>query len=229
MFLISILGAAVAPFVVVVGAFINVKTQTLTELITFEKLFSETNFYIVLLIGVPLYGVVTAYLFNREYLEDTLKNLLTIPVSRISFIMSKLIILFMWIMLLTLFTWGLVLLLGVLTQFEGLSLLLIVKSLGNFFTGGILLFILSTPIVFLAIVMKNYVPTIIFTIVITLLNVMGYNSEHRDLFPWAAAGDIANNELLSKYPAEISYIIISVTSIVGFIATIVYFKKADIH
>ncbi|MED0676797.1 ABC transporter permease [Aneurinibacillus thermoaerophilus] len=229
MFLISVLGAAVAPFMVVVASYIYMKTEDSHQIITFPELFSETNLYTVLLIGVPLYGVVSAYLFNREYLEDTLKNLLTIPVSRISLIMSKLIILFMWIMFLTFVAWGLTLFLGVLGQFQGLSPLLIVKSLGNFMTGGLLLFILSTPIVLVAVVMKNYVPTIIFTIVITLINVMSGNSEHRGLFPWAAAGDIANDTLQPTYPAEVSYIAIFATSIIGLIATIVYFKKVDIH
>lgn len=229
MFLISILGAMVAPFMVVVASYIYIKTKNPAQLITFVELFSETNLYTVLVIGVPLYGVITAYLFSREYLEDTLKNLLTIPVLRISFIMSKLIILLMWIVLLTFLTWGLILLLGVLGQFEGLSLLLIAKSFGNFMTGGILLFILSTPIVLVTVVMKNYVATIIFTIVITLINVMSGSSEHRGLFPWAAAGDIANDTLPSTYPAEISYIAIFATSIIGFIATIIYFKKVDIH
>jgi bacitracin transport system permease protein len=95
--------------------------------------------------------------------------------------------------------------------------------------GGVLVFILSTPVVLVAVVMKNYVPTIILTIVITLINVMSGNSEHRALFPWAAAGDIANDTLQPTYPAEISYTIIFATSIIGFIATIIYFKKMDVH
>ncbi|MEK4083130.1 ABC transporter permease [Psychrobacillus sp. FSL K6-1415] len=229
MFLISILGSVVAPFMVVVASYVHMKTENPAQLITFDEIFYETNLYTVLIIGVPLYGVITAYLFGREYLEDTLKNLLTIPVSRISYIMSKLVILFMWIMLLSLVSWGLTLLLGILGQFEGLSTLLIVEYLGRFITGGILVFILSTPIVLIAVVMKNYVPTIILTIVITMINVMSGNSEHRALFPWAAAGDIANGTLQPTYPAEISYTIIFITSIIGFISAIVYFKKVDIH
>src|SRR5699024_12878986 len=78
-------------------------------------------------------------------------------------------------------------------------------------------------------VMKNYVPTIIFTVVITLINVMGGSSEHRALFPWAAAGDIANHTLPSTYQPEYSYTAKIFTALTGFIALIVYFKKADIH
>src|SRR5699024_8591433 len=145
------------------------------------------------------------------------------------------------------------------------------ESFKEFSIGGVLLFILSTPIILVTLVMKNYVPTIIFTVVITLINVMGGSSEHRALFrwaaagdianhtlpstnpleysftdiilinvmggssehralfPWAAAGDIANHTLPSTYPPEYSYTAIIVTALTGFIALIVYFKKADIH
>src|SRR5699024_12500647 len=71
----------------------------------FKELFYNVNLYTVLIIGAPLYGVVTTYLFNREYVENTIKNILTIPVSRVSFIMSKTLLLFMWIMMLTMIAW----------------------------------------------------------------------------------------------------------------------------
>src|SRR5699024_2462985 len=113
--------------------------------------------------------------------------------------------------------------------FDSFELLLLFDSFIEFSIDGVLLFLLSTPIILVTLVMKNYVPTIIFTVVITLINVMGGSSEHRALFPWAAAGDIANHTLPSTYPPEYSYTAIIVTALTGFIALIVYFKKADIH
>src|SRR5699024_7906725 len=166
---------------------------------------------------------------NREYVENTIKNILTIPVSRVSFIMSKTLLLFMWIMMLTMIAWFLTLFLGLLTQFDGLVISLLVESFKEFSIGGVLLFILSTPILLVTFVMKNYVPTIIFTVVISLINVMGGSSEHRALFPCAAAGDIAKHTLPSTYPPEYSYTAIIVTALTGFIALIVYFKKTDSH
>src|SRR5699024_4165765 len=105
-------------------------------------------------------------------------------------------------------------------QFDGLDISLLVESFKEFSIGGVLLFILSTPIILVTLVMKNYVPTIIFTVVITLINVMGGSSEHRALFPWAAAGDIANHTLPSKYPPEYSYTVIIVIVVV----TVPYFN-----
>src|SRR5699024_12137530 len=79
--------------------------------------------------------------------------------------------------MLTMIAWFLTLFLGLLTQFDGLDISLLVESFKEFSIGGVLLFILSTPIILVTLVMKNYVPTIIFTVVITLINVMGGSSE----------------------------------------------------
>lgn len=227
--LISTVGASVVPFMVVFASFIQMKTENPSPVIKFHELFSNANLYTVLVVGVPLYGVVAAYIFNREYMDDTLKNLLTIPISRVNLILSKLLLLFMWIIFLTIVSWGLTLILGVLLQFQGLSQSLISESFLQFLIGGVLLFALSTPIVLITVVLKNYVPTIIFTILITLINIMTANSEHRGLFPWAAAGDISMNTLLPTYPQEYSYIGIALFSILGFVSLLIYFNKVDIH
>src|SRR5699024_4438807 len=121
MFLISILGAAVAPFVVVIATYLNEPS------ILFKELFYNVNFYTVLIIGVSLYGVVITYLFNREYIENTLKSILPFRVSRIGFIFSKMLLLFIWIMMLTLIAWALTLVLGMQTQFDGLSISLVME------------------------------------------------------------------------------------------------------
>src|SRR5699024_12486660 len=107
-------------------------------------------------------------------------------------------------MMLTMIAWFLTLFLGLLTQFDGLDISLLVESFKEFSIGGVLLFILSTTIILVTLVMKNYDPTIIFTVVITLINVLGRSSEHRALFPWDAAVDIANNTLPSAYPQDYS-------------------------
>src|SRR5699024_458553 len=139
------------------------------------------------------------------------------------------LLLFMWIMMLTMIAWVLTLFLGLFTQFDGLDISLLVESFKGFSIGGVLLFILSTPIILVTLVMKNYVPTIIFTVVITLINVMGGRSEHRALSPSAAAGDVVNHTLAATYPPEYSYTSLIVTALTGFIALIGYFKKAHIH
>jgi bacitracin transport system permease protein len=229
MFILSVIGSAVAPLMVAAAMYIQMKTELPTIIAEFDVLFLNTSIYAILLISPPLNGVITAYLYSREYTEDTLKNLLTIPVSRVGLLLSKWVLLFFWIMLLTLETWVLALLFGTLGQFTGLSEAMVSQTLSQFAMAGMLSFLLTTPIVLITLVFKNFVPSIIVTIAITLVNVMLATSEHRGLFPWVAALDIANGTLDPKYPPEVSYIGIAVTCLLGWIASIAYFNKADVH
>lgn len=228
MFLISIIGTAVAPFMCFV-AFLMKKNELPNIPIKFSEFFSETNLYIVLLIGVLLYGVITSYIFNREYVENTLKNILTIPVSKESLILSKFIMLFIWIMILTIVSWGLALIFGLIGQFEGLTSSVLIKSFREYIIGGSMLFLLTTPTIFVTFLLKDYVPAIVFTIGVTMVNVLISNSKYSVLYPWSSVYAIATNVFRPEYPASYSYISIITTSIVGFTAAIMFFNKEDVR
>ncbi|WP_159884575.1 ABC transporter permease [Paenibacillus puerhi] len=228
MFPVSLAGAAAAPSMVFIG-YLDVKARRPEEMVTFSELFSETSLYVLLLIGTLLYGVITAYLINREFTEDTLKSLLTIPVSRTGLIVSKLILLLIWIMMLTLTAWTLTLIYGLIAQAEGLSLTVIGQSLKEYALGGGLLFLLSTPTMFVSLLFRNYVPTIIFTAVITMANVALVNKEYKALFPWSAVHVIASGTVVPEYPLYYSVAAVVAASAASFLATIVYFKRIDIQ
>ncbi|UFJ43388.1 ABC transporter permease [Brevibacillus humidisoli] len=227
MFFVSVIGAAAAPIMMFIG-FLHMKSEKPDTPITFEVSFYNTNLYVILLIGTLLFGVITAYVFNREYAEDTLKNLLTIPVSRISLIASKLVLVFLWILVLTLLSWGLTLVLGLVGQFEGLSTAVLLQSLKQYIIGASLFFLLATPTTFVSLWFKNYVPTIIFTAIITMVNVALVDTEYRVLFPWSAVHVIAYDSFVPEYPPHYSYLAVLAASVLGFIASVVYFNRSDI-
>jgi len=228
MFLVSIIGAAVAPFMCFI-ADIAKRNERPDIPVNFGEFFSETNFYVLMLIGVMLYGVITAYLFNREYVENTLKNILTIPVSKTSLIISKVILLFIWIMWLTIAAWALTLVFGLIGNFEDLTTVVLMKALKEYLIGGTLLFLLSTPTILITLLFKDYVPTIVFTIAITMVNVLISNSKYSGLYPWSATLAVATKTFRPEYDPIYSYISIFAVSIIGFIATIICFNKEDIR
>jgi bacitracin transport system permease protein len=228
MFFISLLGAAAAPILSFVG-FLFINERNPLDPILFADAFTQTNFYIVGLIGLLLYGVITSYLFSREYTENSLKSLLAIPVSRVDYIISKLLVLFIWISILSLEAWILTFLLGLIGQFEGLSAAILVSSFKEYMLGGSLLFLLSTPIIFVTLLIKNYVPTVVFTIAIAMVNILIVNTEYRSIFPWSAALVITLNRFPPEYPPEVATISIILTSLIGLVAALVYFMRADIQ
>lgn len=220
MFLVSLLGVSAAPIV----SFIGVRRES----IIFAEFMANNNFLQNLLTNILIYGVVTSYLINREYEENTLKSILTIPVSKTSFLLSKFMLLFIWIMMLTFFAWGLTCVLGVIGQFQGLSLSVVLESLKQYAIGGSLLFLLSSPVAFVTLLFRNYVATIIFTAILTMINLMNASDEYSVLYPWSAVLLITENQFIPGYPPIYSLISIFVTAIAGFAATFLYFKKEDI-
>lgn len=92
-----------------------------------------------------------------------------------------------------------------------------------------LLFFLVTPIIFVTLLFKNYVPTIIFTIIITMVSIMVYGTEYSALFPWSAVWVIASDTFFPEYPPEYSFMSVAAATVLGLVATIAYFKKIDIH
>ncbi len=91
--------------------------------------------------------------------EDTLKNLLIIPISRESFLVSKIILLFLWIQTLSVIAWLLTLMLGMLLHFQGLSQSLIIDSFFTFVIGeSVIMDIISTNNYFVDIFLKIMFP-----------------------------------------------------------------------
>ncbi|EWH22689.1 bacitracin ABC transporter permease [Bacillus haynesii] len=114
-------------------------------------------------------------------------------------------------------------------QFEGLSSSVLIEGFKQFMIGGALLFFLVSPIIFVTLLFKNYVPTIIFTIIISMVSIMVYGTEYSALLPWSAVWVIALGTFFPEYPPEYSFISVAATTVLGLAATIVYFKKIDIH
>ncbi|MGG3573923.1 ABC transporter permease [Bacillus gobiensis] len=228
MFLVSVIGASAVPVMIFISA-LNTKIKTPDIPIHFAEAFGESNMYVLMLIGPLLYGVITSYLFSREFTENTLKNLLTIPVSRVSLIASKMVLLLIWIIVLTLVAWVLTFIVGLIFQFEDMSINVLLQSIKQFMIGAFLLFLLSAPTMLVTFLFKNYVPTIIFTAAITMANIAIVNSEYKALFPWSAVHVIASNGFVPEFSPFLSYLSILLTSLVGLVASIVYFKKLDIH
>jgi len=228
MVLLTLAGAAAAPFMVVVSTYIHIHTKEPGLVVPFSKLFFDVNLYASLLTGIPLYGVAAAWLYSREYTEDTLKNLLTIPVSRTGLLLSKLALLFLWILTLAVTAWALTLTLGLLGGFGGLSASLLLASFKQFTGAAALLFALCTPVICIALVMRHLVPAMIFSIAVTMVTVMGSTSEYKGLIPWSAAFDLVNGTLLPVYPALYSYVSIAATSIAGLAAALIHFERTDI-
>lgn len=227
MFLISILGAMVAPIMVFAGL-IKAKITQPEKIITYWDMLEQTNLYMLLLFGIIVYGVIAAYLFSREYSENTLKSILTVPVSKEAFLSAKFLMLFVWMMIITLVAWISTLLLSIFGNAADFSGAVIFHSLKEYFLGAMLLFLTMSPFVFITLWLKNLVTPIIAVATVVLANVALANEDLAALFPWSSPYLIASGDIEKlSYSIETALVIIFAVFLSGIITSFAYFKKQD--
>ena len=222
-FLLSIIGAILPPllmFIAVIG---------FGEGNTFDILFTNVNMYMSSLFAVLLFAIIISYLFGREYNEHTLKTMLTIPISRGKFLLTKYIMFLVWIMILTAVTSLSTLIFGFVAGLEGFTMKLFIDSFCELLFANVLLFLTFSPFVFLSLFITNMVPAMIGGATLSLVNILIYNQTWAPYLPWICPYLIASGEI-AEYSTNISvsYGIILSTFIIGLAISYIYFTKKDV-
>ncbi|WP_288267095.1 ABC transporter permease [uncultured Methanobrevibacter sp.] len=222
-FLLSLMGAILPPFLMFIAVF------AFDEGNTFELLFNNVNMYMSALFAVLLFAIMISYLFGREYNEHTLKTMLTIPVSRGNFLLSKYVMFLVWILILTVVTSLSTLVFGFIAGLEGFSLKLFIDSFIQLLFANVLLFLTFSPFVFLSLVITNMVPAMVGGAGLTLVNMLIYGQTWAPYVPWVCPYLIASGEI-AGYNASISlsYGIILATFAIGLIISYIYFTRTDV-
>ena len=214
MFTITLLGSLV-PAILLLVMMIKIEST-----FTYSLLFEQSLEYVTLLFGFLLYILLATYIFNREYTEHTLKTVITTPLSRTKFIISKLVVIFIWMSILTLIFYLSTIFVGYIggaTQLTTQSLMIFLKEL---YIADVLLFLLITP-------------SIICGVAMVLANVMSIGDKLSVYNPGTAVYLLSTyqpyiNSLIYNQSPLIPFTVIILISIIGFILSWLYFTKTDI-
>ena len=222
-FLLSIMGAVLPPLLMFIAVVVFGEGNS------FSMLFTNVNMYMSALFAVLLFAIIISYLFGREYNEHTLKTILTIPISRGKFLISKYIMFFVWILILTVVTSLSTLVFGFVAGLDGFTLKLFMDSFTELLFANILLFLTFSPFVFLSLFITNMVPAMIGGATLALVNILIYNQTWATFVPWTCPYLIASGEI-AEYGTSIgiSYGIILATFIIGLAISYIYFTKKDV-
>ena len=174
--------------------------------------------------GLFMFTFLTSWVFGREYIDHTAKDLLALPISRATIVLSKLIITVVWCLLLS----AIIIILGLITGFAislpGLSIDQLYIDLGKIVISAFLTIILITPIAFLASASRGYLLPLGFTLLMLVggqvANMLGWAV----FFPWAIP---AIYPVQSVHLGAISYIILFLTGIAGMVLTFAWWQYAD--
>lgn len=222
-FLLSLMGAILPPLLMFIAVF------AFDEANTFDALFTNVNMYMSALFAILLFAIMISYLFGREYNEHTLKTMLTIPVSREKFLLSKYIMFLVWIVILTVVTSLSTVIFGFIAGLEGFTLKLFVDSFAELLFANVLLFLTFSPFVFVSLLITNMVPAMVGGATLTLVNLMINGQTWAPYVPWVCPYLIASGEI-AEYSTSItvSYGVILATFIIGLFISYIYFTKTDI-
>lgn len=178
--------------------------------------------------GLLVFGFITSWIFGREYSDRTIKDLLALPISRNFIVLAKFTVAAIWCFLLSVYVLLSSLLVGVLIDIPGASYDVVLQGILVFMLCSTLTILLSTPVGLFASIGRGYLSPlgfVIFTLVFAqIIAATGYGR----YFPWAVpaiTGGIAKE--FGVLVEGISIIIVLVTSILGLVATMLWWRFAD--
>jgi ABC-2 type transport system permease protein len=173
--------------------------------------------------GIILFGLIASWVFGREYSDRTVKDLLALPTSRSTIVLSKCIVVAVWSAALTT-------IICLVTLFVGTALDLPQVSSQVFWQSGITITVaaclttaLATPIAFSASAGHSYLPAIGVMIVAMVLAQLTNAAGWGEYFPWAVPALYAQGENLEL----VSYMIVILTSVAGLVGTLLWWEWAD--
>jgi ABC-2 type transport system permease protein len=185
----------------------------------------------VLTVGYMGFGIAVSWLFGREYVDKTIKDIISLPVSSTTIVLSKFLLFFLWSNLLSLILFIAALLTGMLTNMPGWDFNDFIEGFSMYMQSAFFNILLCTPVAFIASLGRGYllpIAYIILSLIITQLLFVGMPSVTLYI-PWALpalhsgiAGEAA------PYVVFASYVIFAIFVLLGLYGTSFWWKHADL-
>jgi ABC-type transport system involved in multi-copper enzyme maturation permease subunit len=177
--------------------------------------------------GMLLLPFIVAYIFGREYVELTAKNLLALPVGRHWFVLAKLVVAAVWWFVLVIVVLAESLLIGLALGLPGFSAQMAAGAAGNSLLAAAISFLLVPVVAWVTVASRGYMAPLAFAIAgMALGNVFG-KTGWAEWFPWSIVplmiGMVGTPQSL---PAS-SYVVLAATFVAGIAATVAQMRFAD--
>jgi ABC-2 type transport system permease protein len=190
------------------------------------------NYFVLLNQGIAAigcigYGFVTSWVFGREYSDRTVKDILALPVSRSYIVLSKFIVIVIWSILLALVFFIFAIISGKIAGLPGWSVQVVSAFTRTFAAISLLSILLCTPVAFFASVSRGYLLPFAFIILTIMLanftGILGLGP----YFPWSIPGILSVPRNEDIHLTTVSYLILSITSIMGYAGTLAWWRFSD--
>ena len=190
-----------------------------------ETMNGDINTYLTLF-SIIFGAAIINYLFTIDIETRTLKSIIPLPVSRMEYIIGKLITLLIWMIILVLITMLTATILYPLVGMSGFDINLILQTTGKFLLGTLILFLTLIPLVFVIIATKNHSATLVLAVLFIFANISIPFYKNAEYIPWNIPAPLATNTL--TFSPTIEWTIVILTGLIGFILVKIWINKKDI-
>lgn len=173
--------------------------------------------------GIILFGLITSWVFGREYSDHTLKDILALPTSRSVIVISKFVVIALWSAILTILTILITLGVGNALDLPPVTQELFWQTGIAISLAVIMTIALTTTIALAASVWHGYLAPVGVLILLMALAQLVNTAGWGEYFPWAVPALVVQGEPLGLA----SYLIVGITSFAGLAGTLLWWELAD--
>ncbi|MGW4411793.1 ABC transporter permease [Nonomuraea sp. NPDC004702] len=178
--------------------------------------------------GLGIYGLITIWLFGREFSDRTATDLLALPTSRTAVVAAKFTVAAIWALLLALLLAGLGLLIGAVLALPGWSAPIVAAGVARLVAAAGLAALTTTPLALAASAGRGYLAAVgvLFGIIFAaqIIAALGYGA----VFPWSVPGLYAGIAGAGQDPpGPAGLLLVVLTGAAGVAATTAWWNRAD--
>jgi ABC-2 type transport system permease protein len=182
--------------------------------------------------GLVVFGLIFIWVFGREFSDKTVYDMLSLPTSRVTIVLAKIITAAYWSLALVVLAFLLMLAAGAALHLPGWSATTILDGLKTLMVTGCLTVLLCIPFGMAASMARGYLPAVggIFLIMVLdqIVDRLGYGP----YFPWDVPALYSGAaEALTGATAIplgfISYVLVGLVGIISILAVSYWWKYAD--
>jgi ABC-2 type transport system permease protein len=169
------------------------------------------------------FGFIAAWIFGREYVNNTMKDLLALPIPRETMAAAKLIIMFLWSAFLALCMFITFLCGGLVLGLDGWSWHFMWQMLALHLIISLMVFSLAAPIAFIANWTRGYLAGLVFLFIVIIIANFISSFEFSKYYPWNIPGIYMYKGAMEP----MSLVILISIGIAGFAGTVAWWRFAD--
>ncbi len=178
------------------------------------------------IVGILVFSLVESWVFGREFVDGTLKDLLAVPVARANILLAKFLVVVLWSLLLTVALFLVSLLLGVVIGLSQGTMQTFWHGIATLVVAACLVIIDVFPFAFFASMGRGYLLPMGVTLLVLVLGNVFAIAGWGTYFPWAVPALYAEFTGKGDLGAA-SYLLVLLTGLAGLAGTYLWWKYVD--